>query len=142
MKGSDMEISFIDKSNYLKGLLIVAKKNKKLAESEKKIIRAIAERLGFAPDFYEEILRNLVANKYITEEPILFSDLRVASSFIADGVKIAYSDDQISENEFEWLKKTAELNDVKDAFEEEMKKYAATSSLLLNTEFALLSILG
>ena len=43
-----MEIPVKDKSNYLKGLLIVAKKDKQLADSEKRIIRGIGEKLGFA----------------------------------------------------------------------------------------------
>lgn len=55
-----MEISILDKSNYLKGLLIVAKKDKQLAEQEKKIIRHCAEKLGFARDFYENTLKDLL----------------------------------------------------------------------------------
>ncbi len=76
-----MNIPVIDKSNYLKGLLITARKDKKLAESEKKIIREIAERLGFSSDFYEETLRNLLANKYLIEDPVKFSDIKIAESF-------------------------------------------------------------
>ena len=62
-----MNIPVIDKSNYLKGLLITARKDKILAESEKKIIRKIGERLGFSSDFYEETLNNLLRNKYLVE---------------------------------------------------------------------------
>ena len=34
-----MEISIIDKSNYLKGLLITARKDNQLTETEKKILK-------------------------------------------------------------------------------------------------------
>ena len=45
----------------------------------KKIIRSIAEKLGFASDFYEETIQNLLANKYIDEGPIKFSDIKIES---------------------------------------------------------------
>ena len=51
--------TLIDKSNYLKGLLILAKKDNQLRDSEKNIIRSVAQRLGFSKDFYEETLQNL-----------------------------------------------------------------------------------
>lgn len=105
-----MEISALDKSNYLKGLLITARKDKQLSQSEKEIIRSIATKLGFASDFYEDVLRNLMANKYISEEPIIFSDIKVAESFIADALKLVYTDEAYSSEEILWLKKTASEN--------------------------------
>ena len=55
-----MEIPQIDRSNYLKGLLITAKKNQQLTEKEKEIIRKFSNRLGFSQDFFEEVLRFIV----------------------------------------------------------------------------------
>ncbi len=46
-----MEISVLDKSSYLKGLLIIAKKDNQLAEQEKKIIRQFAEKLALRMTF-------------------------------------------------------------------------------------------
>lgn len=106
--------SIIDKSNYLKGLLILARKDNKLYDSEKEIIRDIAKKLDFNKDFYEEILRNLLANQYIKDEPMKFSDRSVAESFLKDGFKLACSDNDFDEKELRWLKDIAMVNNISD----------------------------
>lgn len=137
-----MNISVKDKSNYLKGLLIIARKDNQLAENEKKIIRDIAVRLGFAPDFYEDVLKSLLANKYISEEPIHFAEKKVAESFLADGLKLAYSVAVLAENKIEWLKQVSITNDIEENwFNEKLEKYKSSPNLWVNTEIALYSII-
>jgi len=137
-----MELTLRDKSNYLKGLLIVAKKDNQLTEPEKKILRDIAVKLGFATDFYEDTLRSLLSNKYILEDPIKFSSRKVAESFVTDGLRLAFSDMMISEKEIGWLKATALENDLADEwFEERYKKQKDSSNTVSNSEFALFSII-
>jgi hypothetical protein len=137
-----MIIPVIDKSNYLKGLLITARKDKKLADSEKKIIIGIAERLGFAKDFYEEVVNNLLANKYIDEEPIKFSDIKIAESFIIDGLRLAYSDSPDESGEIDWLRKTAAENGINEKwFEDKLQALKTNVGNFLITDFALLSII-
>ena len=137
-----MEITQLDKSNYLKGLLIVAKKDKQLTDPEKKILKSIANKLGFAKDFYEDTIRDLLANKYIIETPIKFSEKKIAESFIFDGLKLAYADDIVSDNEISWLRNTAIENDLNnDWFESRIKKIKESSANQTNSEFALLSII-
>ena len=137
-----MELTLIDKSNYLKGLLVVAKKDNQLTEPEKKIIRNIALKLGFATDFYEDTLKGLLSNKYIGDSPIKFSDKKIAESFVADGLKLAFSDQMVSEKEIDWLKATAEENGIdSEWFSEKIKKNKETPSFNLNSEFALFSII-
>ena len=137
-----MELTLQDKSNYLKGLLIVARKDNELVESEKKIIRNIAERLGFAKDFYEETIRGLLSNKYIKEDPIVFSTAKVAQSFISDGLKLAFSDDRILGPELNWIKATALVNDVNDEwFQDMLKVYNDSSKSGREKDFALYSII-
>ncbi len=137
-----MELTLMDKSNYLKGLLVVAKKDNQLTEPEKKIIRNIAFKLGFATDFYEDTLKSLLANKYIEEKPIKFSNKKIAELFVTDGLKLAFSDQMVSEKEIDWLKATAEENEIDGGwFEEKMKKNKDTSNLNMNSEFALFSII-
>ena len=48
-----MSIPVQDKSSYLKGLLIIAKRDKQLSDSEEEILKNIAKKLGFSTDFYE-----------------------------------------------------------------------------------------
>ncbi|MCL5028560.1 MAG: TerB family tellurite resistance protein [Bacteroidetes bacterium] len=137
-----MEITQLDKSNYLKGLLIVAKKDKQITEQEKKILKSIADKLGFAKDFYEDTIRDLLANKYIIETPIKFSEKKIAESFISDGLKLAYADDIVSDIEISWLRITALENDLNDDwFENRIKKIKESSTNQTNSEFALLSII-
>ncbi len=137
-----MNIPVIDKSNYLKGLLITARKDKQLTEPEKKIIKSIAEKLGFANDFYEETIQNLLANKYIVEEPIKFSDKKIAESFVIDGLKLVYSDNQADQGEIEWLKKTAIENSINEKwFEDKVHSCKANSGNLIAIDSALLSII-
>ncbi len=138
-----MEIPVKDKSNYLKGLLIVAKKDKQLADSEKRIIRGIGEKLGFASDFYEDVLRDLLSNEYIIEDPIRFSNMKIARSFIDDGLKLAFSDNKISDTEINWLSETAKHNDIDEKwFNEKLESYKNSSVSFSISDFALYSIIG
>jgi hypothetical protein len=137
-----MEIPIIDKSNYLKGLLITARKDNQLAESEKKIIKDISVRLGFASDFYEDVIKSLLNNKYITDEPIKFSDKKIAESFVDDGLRLAFSDNRVTDNEISWLRATADVNGIeKKWFEDKMSAHKSSPGLLMNSDFALYSII-
>lgn len=104
--------TLIDKSNYLKGLLILAKKDNQLRESEKNIIRSVAQRLGFSKDFYEETLQNLMRNEYILEDPIIFSNQEIAKMFISEGLELADADDEIVDKELKWLCTIASANNI------------------------------
>lgn len=137
-----MQIPVQDRSNYLKGLFITAKLDKQLNQTEKDILKKISDKLGFANDFYEETIRGLLANKYLSEEPIKFSDKKIAESFINDAIKLACADGQVSESETNWLKKTAEINGISsEEVENKIKLYMEKPSLIKSTEFALMSII-
>jgi uncharacterized tellurite resistance protein B-like protein len=141
-KEINLNLTLLDKSNYLKGLLIIARKDNQLAESEKKILKSISEKLGFSSDFYEETIQNLLFNKHIDDEPIKFSNEKIAESFISDGIKLALSDDKLTESEISWLKNTALVNGVsEEKFEKYMNKSKETPNQLLNNEYALFSII-
>ena len=128
-----IEISNLDKSNYLKGLLIVAKKDNQLAQQEKKIIRHCAEKLGFARDFYEDTLKELLENKYISEEPIIFSDKKIAESFIMEGLNLAHSDNSIDNAEIDWLRSVAIKNNLSEKwFEDKRVNFKNASATICN----------
>ncbi len=137
-----MEIPQIDRSNYLKGLLITARKDSKLAESEKEILKNISKHLGFSSEFFEETINSLLANKYITEELIKFSDFKIAQSFVTDALRLALSDDHIGDIEMEWIISIANANGiptewVTNKFEELKSK----PHLIGNLELALYSLI-
>lgn len=137
-----MEFPLLDKSNYLRGLLIIARKDNQLAESEKNILKSIAEKLGFASDFYEETIKNLLINKHIKDEPIEFSNEKIAASFISDGLKLAFSDKKIHGTEMDWLKATAAQNSLEeDWFNKELENIREESRLSLKSDLTLYSII-
>ena len=137
-----MEIPQRDRSNYLKGLLITARKDNQLAESEKKILKDISVKLGFASDFYEDTIKSLLSNKYITDEPIKFSNKKIAESFVDDGLRLAFSDNRVTDSEISWLRATAEANGIdKKWFEDKMNVHKSSPGLLMNSDFALYSII-
>lgn len=137
-----MNFTQLDKSNYLKGLLIVARKDNQLAEQEKNILLSISEKLGFAKDFYEEAIKNLLVNEHISEEPIKFSNAKIASSFISDGLHLAYSDSKIHQAEIEWLKKTAEANQLDNNwFHSELNKMGTEIENSVKANLKLYSII-
>lgn len=137
-----MNFTQLDKSNYLKGLLIVARKDNQLAEQEKNILLSISEKLGFAKDFYEEAIKNLLVNEHISEEPIKFSNIKIASSFISDGLHLAYSDSKIHQAEIEWLKKTAEANQLDNNwFHSELNKMGTEIENSVKANLKLYSII-
>ena len=137
-----MEIPQLDRSNYLKGLLITARKDNQLSENEISIINKFATKMGFSSDFFKETISNLLGNKYITEEPIKFSRQNIAKSFIEDGLKLALSDDAITEAEISWLKATAKVNNLDEEWvEKKMKEIESKPHLIGKTEFALFSLI-
>ena len=137
-----MDIPQLDRSNYLKGLLITARRDNQLAESEITIIKKLAARLGFSSDFFEETISHLLENKYITEEPIKFSNREIAKSFLEDGLKLALSDEITTEKEMSWLKDTAKENGIDEAwFNKKFKELQNKSYQISKTDFALFSII-
>lgn len=137
-----MNIPIIDRSNYLKGLFITAKLDKELTEKEKDILKKISDKLGFATDFFHETVRSLLINKYIIEEPIVFSNLEIAQSFIKDAVKLACVNGLVTDAEMDWLKKTADINKINSNFvEKEFKSFRDTPRSLIGSDLALYSII-
>jgi hypothetical protein len=123
-------------------MLITARKDNQLNETEISIIKKFAKRLGFSSDFYEDIISHLLENKYITEEPIKFSSKDIAKSFIEDGLKLALSDDKIGAAEINWLKITATVNGVdEELVDKKMKEIQSKPHLIGKMDFALFSLI-
>ncbi|MBT8378307.1 MAG: hypothetical protein KJN64_03665 [Ignavibacteria bacterium] len=137
-----MQIPQLDRSNYLKGLLITARKDEQLADSEIDMIRKLSERLGFSADFFDETINNLLENKYLNEDPILFSEQNIAKSFIEDGLRLSLVDENVSANELDWLKQTANTNGLDAKWvDERLKELKTKPHLLGRMDFALYSLI-
>ena len=137
-----MKIPQIDRSNYLKGLLITAKIDKQLTDPEKKIIKHFSDKLGFSSDFYEETISSLLANEYIKEDPIVFSNTKIAMSFIEDGLNLALADGKLFDLELKWLTATAQANSIDERWvNQKLNELKSSPRLFGNTEFALYSLI-
>lgn len=137
-----MEIPAKDKSSYLKGLLILAKRDNVLTESEEIIIKDIAQRLGFSTDFYEYTLQNLLQNEYLTEEPVKFSEMKLSYSFIIDGLKLAHSDNKLDDSEINWLRQTASVNNISmQWFDNKLAEIKIKSFQKPNRDFEIFSLI-
>lgn len=137
-----MNIPLVDRSNYLKGLFITAKLDKELSDKEKDILKKISDKLGFASDFYSEAVKSLLTNKYLLDDPITFSDKNIARSFLIDAIKLACCNEKITDEEVEWLKKTASSNNIDtNLVDKEIKNLCESPRLLMASEFALYSII-
>ncbi|KAA0253955.1 MAG: hypothetical protein EDM75_11365, partial [Chlorobiota bacterium] len=76
------------------------------------VIRDVATRLGFSRDFYEEVLKNLMINENISDNPLMFSSPAITQIFLDEALKLAYIDSDLARAEIDWLRKTAEINGI------------------------------
>jgi hypothetical protein len=111
-----MKISLLDRSLYLKGLMLLIRKDRQIDVAETALVMRIGKILGFEKKFCENVIAELLDNKYIVDEPPHFSAPDIAGSFIRDGIRLASVDGQIHEKEFLWLKAVAEVNGLEEKF--------------------------
>lgn len=118
-----MEISAVDASNYLRGLMLLIRRDRKVTQSEVDLIMRIGKALGFEEEFCRQSVEGILENEYIREQPPRFSRQELARMFIRDGLLLAYSDQELHPLEEEWLRLIAELNnlDLQWFFREQQK---------------------
>ena len=137
-----MNIPLMDKSSYLRGLLILAKKDNHISQLKKSIIYNVGIRLGFSSEFCAETLKTLFKNKCLLDEPIKFINYTVAKSFISDGLTLASAGKSINPSQLRWLIKSAEVNGINVAwFKEELSKSERRARKIDTTQLTLYSII-
>ncbi|MBU1099907.1 MAG: hypothetical protein KKA84_05815 [Bacteroidetes bacterium] len=112
----------LDKSNYFRSLLLLIGIDKGLSIEEKQLLRKVGILLGFDKTFTEESMTNFLENEHIPVDPPKFSNIKIASGFIKDGIKFASSDGNICQSELNWLKSIVETNNLSEEwFSQEIK---------------------
>jgi len=111
-----MDISVVDSSSYFKGLLLLIRKDSRITEPEHVIMLRIGKALGFEKTFTEEAINEILSNRYISNEPPVFSSREFAEKFIKDGLVLAASDKEIHPREEEWLLAVAGANKVESSW--------------------------
>ncbi|MBE2228917.1 MAG: hypothetical protein IAE93_16290 [Ignavibacteria bacterium] len=130
-----MKISKIDSSNYLKGLMLLIRKDHRITETENILLMRIGKSLGFDAEFCEKTINDILNNNFIEDTPPLFAEKELAVKFIKDGLAVIFSDNIIHPAEEEWLIATAVKNDIDLArFYEFKKEYAARQEKMARLE--------
>lgn len=131
-----MKLTLLDRSAYFKGLLLLIKRDNHITESEKILMSKIGQTLGFDKSFIEGAVKELMENEFLTDDIQSFSDRFIAESFILDGLKVAFSDNEFSAEELEHLTKIAFQNGIdREWLMLLIAKYIKHSDDLNNNEF-------
>ncbi len=118
-----MNIPVIDGSAYLRGLLLLIRKDRKVSDEEKSLMRRIGKNLGFEADFMENAIREILDNRHISAEPPVFVTPGLAGKFLKDGLALAFADRDIHPHEERWLLSVARSNGIEErrVWDEKMK---------------------
>jgi hypothetical protein len=109
-----MKISLIDRSLYLKGLMLLIRKDRKIRDEERNMMLCIGKMLGFDNGFCEKAIEDILHNKYVADGPPHFSNADVARYFVLDALRIAIADGEVHEKEVQWVKAVAIANGVEE----------------------------
>jgi len=105
-----MKITVEEGSGYLRGLLLLIRKDNEITEQKTKLMKRIGKVLGFEEKFCDSSINEVLENRYILDEPPEFSTKELAEKFIKDGLTLATSGKEIHVLEERWLKSSAENN--------------------------------
>jgi len=108
-----MDITLKDRGEFLRGFLVLVKKNKDISEFDKNMILVVGKYFGFAEDFCKEAIKNLMENEYLSEEPPTFSNPYIAEYFLVETYRILKQLHPLEHNEEHWFVATAERNKIK-----------------------------
>lgn len=129
-------LDFRQRSIYLKGLLLLIKRDKIIEEPEKKLMQDVGRILGFEKEFIQNSIDNLLENEFITEEIPVFTDKNIAESFLLDGLKLSFSDNDFAPEEIEYLTEVAKQNELeKDTFPSILQSYLSHFETLNDNDF-------
>lgn len=104
--------SIIDNSNYLRALLVLIMKDRKVWNHELKLFLKEGKALGFNKNFCEESIENLLFNEQIDTKPPLFFNKKVAVKLLKAGIQIINEDQKLSPNKLAFLEKVAAANNM------------------------------
>lgn len=107
-----MKLTYQDKGNYFRGLLILVGKDNLIHEKERSGLLKICHKLGYEQKYCENAIQEFLDNKFIDQSPPKFSTLKAASNFINDAINISLVDKELHPAELEWLDDIVKLNGI------------------------------
>ena len=110
-----------DKGEFLRGFLILAKKDKKISAHERSMVMVVGNYFGFEKRFCEESINNIFENEYISEKPPLFSNIHIARFFVIECLDIFEQINGINNPQRVWLQETLLVNGINNEINAENK---------------------
>jgi len=107
-----MKMSLYERSECFRGYLLLIGKDRQISSEERILLLAIGKKLDFESRFCETSINDLLENKYISNEPPLFSCKEFAEGFLVDAVGIALADNELHSKELDWLSAIAKKNNI------------------------------
>jgi hypothetical protein len=103
-------LPLLDRSYYYKSLLILIRRDRTIDSRERELMMRIGKMLDFDPRFCEAAIEDVLRNRHIRDEPVIFPDRRIAECFLHDGLRLALVDEEMHPQELSWLKTVARSN--------------------------------
>jgi hypothetical protein len=105
--------------------MLLIRKDRKIDAAERTMAVRVGKILSFEKNFCENVIEQIMDNKYIVDLPPRFSAPDIARCFIKDGLKLSSADGYIHANELIWLKAVAATNGLEDKWYDDSVKAAA-----------------
>ena len=119
-----MKNDYFDRSSYVKGLLLLIGKDKKITDEERDFLHTVGKALSFNKKFIDRAIDELFENKYLGNEPPVFSQKQYAEAFLRDAITLVFVDHELSKEEFDWLQSVAVANGMSnDWLKNELEQY-------------------
>lgn len=120
---NDKILATLDKGNFLRGLLLLIRKDNKINEHEAAAFYKAGEELGYDKEFCQEAIRNLLRNDHINNDPPVFHNKILAEKFLSTGFRLINKDLDSRNSEIHFLENVAENNGLKDFWNTEIKSF-------------------
>lgn len=109
-------MSPLDRSKYYRGLLVLVRRDRVIHGRERDLMLRIGRLLDFDQRFCTAALDDLLRNREITDEPVVFSRREIAECFLTDAVELAGCDGDIHPHELACLRSIALANGLTEAW--------------------------
>jgi len=107
-----LNLTYQDKGDYFRGLLILIGKDNLIHQNEKKELLDIGNNLGYDKSYCENAIHEFLENPHVPQSPPKFSDLETANKFIQDAVNISLIDKELHPSELDWLEQVVNVNGI------------------------------
>ncbi len=114
--------SIVDKSNYLRALLVLIWKDKNVWDHEMELFFEEGKSLGFNKSFCEESLNSLLLNINIDPKPPMFFDKIIAEKLLIKGIQIINDDIKINPQKLAFLEAIASMNGLLQVWQTDLIK--------------------